>query len=511
MNQQRSRLRDLAGRATARLRGIDERTPLRVKLVAALLLLVVVTLLVSGLVATTTMRGYLVDRVDSQLRSAVPGLVEHGLNLPGGPAEGPGGHDLPSAFVVEVTNARGHVVFGPTSNLTDPHESLPRLPRPVVAGTGSRSVEEFTVPAVRGHDQWRVLAQPVQLGNGADGTLLVAQSLADVQDTVGRLGTLLLVIGGVAVVALGGLAYLLVRASLRPLREVEDTAAAIAAGDLSQRVRPGDSRTEVGHLSHSFNDMLARVESAFAVQAASEAAARQSEERMRRFVADASHELRTPLTSIRGFAELYRQGAARESADVAQLMRRIEDEGARMGVLVEDLLLLARLDQQRPLDQLPVDLLVLATDAVHDARAVAADRAIDLAVGDLPQPPVVVGDEARLRQVLGNLVGNALQHTPAGTPIEVRLHTEQVEHSGAVVVEVVDHGPGMSADEAARSFERFYRADASRNRAEGGTGLGLAIVSALVTGHGGTVTVDTAPGAGATFRVELPIASTHVA
>jgi two-component system OmpR family sensor kinase len=220
---------------------------------------------------------------------------------------------------------------------------------------------------------------------------------------------------------------------------------------------------------------------------------------MRRFVADASHELRTPLTSIRGFAELYRQGAAPKPADVARVLRRVEDAAAQMGVLVDDLLLLARLDQQRPLDRAPVDLVALAADAVNDARAVAPDRAIslDVAAGDAA---IVRGDELRLRQVLANLVSNALSHTPAGRPV----HVEVAVRSGEVHLSVRDRGPGLAAEDAARIFERFFRADMSRTRSAGGTGLGLSIVAALVAAHGGQVGVDTAPGQGATFWVRLP-------
>ncbi|MDX6218689.1 MAG: two-component system, OmpR family, sensor kinase, partial [Frankiales bacterium] len=225
------------------------------------------------------------------------------------------------------------------------------------------------------------------------------------------------------------------------------------------------------------------------------------EERMRRFIGDASHELRTPLTSIRGFAELYRQGALPASADVDRAMSRVESEAARMGLLVEDLLLLARLDQQRPLERLDVDLLELATDAVADALAVDPSRPVRLeAVADGP-PPVVSGDPARLRQVFGNLVTNALTHTPSGTPVVMRVSTS----TDKAVVEVSDTGPGIPAEDRGRIFERFFRTDASRTRASGGTGLGLSIVAALVAAHGGSVEVDDTPGGGATFRVTLPL------
>jgi two-component system OmpR family sensor kinase len=269
-----------------------------------------------------------------------------------------------------------------------------------------------------------------------------------------------------------------------------------------------DPRTEVGRLGRALNTMLAQIESAFGARAASEASARRSEDRMRRFVADASHELRTPLTTIRGFAELYRQGGARDPAELDRLMRRIEDQAAQMGLLVEDLLLLARLDQQRPLDRRPVDLLALAAEAVNDARAVAPDRQIELVLGDEDGESalVVLGDDQRLRQVLANLVNNALAHTPAGSPVEVRVGASSLDGRPSAAVEVVDHGPGLTPEQAERVFERFYRADPARSHADGGTGLGLSIVAALVAVHGGTVRVDSIPGRGARFRVVLPLA-----
>ncbi len=357
-----------------------------------------------------------------------------------------------------------------------------------------------------------MLTTPVTLTDGSAGTLLVAQGLGDVQGTVDRLAVLLAAIGALTVLVVAGVGYVLVRASLRPLRQVERTAAAIAAGDLTRRVPAADARTEVGALSAAVNTMLAEIETAFADRAASEADARRSEARMRRFVADASHELRTPLTTIRGFAELYRVGAGADPADTARYMGRIEGEATRMGLLVEDLLLLARLDQQRPLAAEPVDLLALAGDAVQDARAVDPSRDVRLEVGATDPPPIVTGDESRLRQVLGNLVGNALDHTPAGTPVTVGISTGPGKRTGrpAVVLTVADDGPGLDPDDAARVFERFYRADEARSRSAGGTGLGLAIVAALVAGHGGTVDVRSAAGSGASFRVELPLAELDV-
>jgi two-component system OmpR family sensor kinase len=305
----------------------------------------------------------------------------------------------------------------------------------------------------------------------------------------------------VVLVVLAGVGYLAVRSSLRPLAKVKDTAEAIAAGDLTRRVPEHPPRTEIGQLSGALNGMLVQIESAFRTQQASEMAARTSEERMRRFVADASHELRTPLTSIRGFAELYRQGAV---DDVPRLMNRIESEAARMGLLVEDLLLLARLDAQRELVRAPVDLVALAADAVHDARALSPDRRVSLEVTHDQGVPVVLGDESRLRQVLGNLMTNALTHTPAGTQVTVGVATEP----GWAVLSVRDQGPGLAPQDAQRAFERFYRADSSRTRSHrGGSGLGLSIVAALTAAHGGVAELDTAPGAGAVFRIRLPLAT----
>ncbi|HEY2298397.1 MAG TPA: HAMP domain-containing sensor histidine kinase [Jatrophihabitans sp.] len=495
------------------------RIPLRVKLVVAMLLLVVIALAGAGAAGAATLRGYLVDRVDAQLHNAEHPIAEHGLagingavppqpgpSEPDGDKKSQGEHEnrLPSEFVVAVTNGAGRTVYGPTSALINPDQALPKLPAPTAAETKAAGTRVFTVDAVRGDDQWRVLAAPYRLTSGGNGTLLIAQSLGPVDSTIAHVELVSLVIGVITVILLAGIGYLIVRASFRPLRAVERTAADIAAGDLSHRVPDADPRTEVGQLSLALNTMLGNIETAFAERAESEQAARESEQRMRRFVADASHELRTPLTSIRGFAELYRQGAVGDEEALRRVMQRIEGEAARMGVLVDDLLLLARLDRERPLAQAPVDVLALAADAVHDARAVDPDRPVTLDVGPTDPPPVVRGDEARLRQVLANLVSNALRHTPSGTPVTVRVRTEPAPRAH-VVLEVVDHGPGMDTDDAAHVFERFYRADKART-GEGGTGLGLAIVAALVAGHSGAVSVQTAPGRGATFRVELPTA-----
>ncbi|HYA49599.1 MAG TPA: HAMP domain-containing sensor histidine kinase, partial [Streptosporangiaceae bacterium] len=368
-------------------------------------------------------------------------------------------------------------------------------------------------------------------GGTVTGTLLLAADVTSVYDTVGTLAKIDLIISVIVIIALAVVGIAIVRTSLRPLTDIERTGEAIAAGDLSRRVPDRDPRTEVGRLGRSLNAMLAQVEVAFHARERSEAAARRSEERMRQFVADASHELRTPLTAIRGYAEYYRQrggvgngarhavpaspelsladGGRLTEPDMDRIMQRVEQESARMGVLVEDMLLLARLDQQRPIERRPVDLLTLAADAVQDARMIAPQRKIELTVGH-GTAFLVLGDEARLRQVITNLMSNALSHTPDGTPIDIRLLAHGPDGRltvPSVTLEVDDHGPGLSKEQAERVFERFYRADQARGRKTGGAGLGLAIVAALVGAHGGAVGVDTAPGRGAMFWITLPLAA----
>jgi two-component system OmpR family sensor kinase len=351
-----------------------------------------------------------------------------------------------------------------------------------------------TLSSVSGSDiEWR----GVSVHGPQGGLTTVAVDLSDVDHTMRSLVLLQAGIGAAVLVVVGIAGFVVVHRSLRPLAEVEQTAAAIASGELDRRITERDPRTEVGRLSSALNGMLSQIQQAVAASESSAETARTSEERMRRFITDASHELRTPLTTIRGFAELYRQGAAR---DVSMLLSRIESESSRMGLLVDDLLLLARLDVQRPLDRNRVDLLALASDAVHDGRAIDPDRTITMEVFDGPGIPEVLGDEPRLRQVLSNLVANAIQHTPESADIRVRVGTDGDD----AVLEVADDGPGMSQEDAQRIFERFYRADSSRTRASGGTGLGLSIVNSLVKAHGGSVTVTTAPGAGCCFRVTLP-------
>ena len=476
------------------------RLPLRVHLVSGLVLLVAVALIGAWFITSKVLENYLIGQTDTKLRSMLVGTERQVQN---GNIERPhfgGGFRLPGRTLVEVRSPAG------TQTLSQPTaDGATRPALPVFGQLPSRTA--VTLPSTGGSDvRWRVEAD--RLG---DVEIVVATDQHDLDTAVGdmRIRSFMISIGALILVA--GLGYALVRSSMRPLEEVEQTADVIATGELSRRVpvrRPG---SEVGRLANSLNVMLGRIEDAFTARQRSEEAARRSENRMRQFVADASHELRTPLTSIRGYAELYRQGAVASPAEVAEVLGRIEDQAARMGLLVEDLLLLARLDQQRPLEQNIVDLTVIAVDAVHDARVLEPDRKIGLHL-DVPVEPdeedgaalTVLGDEARLRQVMSNLVSNALTHTPAGTPVDVRLTHREDHGLPLAVVEVSDKGPGLTEEQSERIFERFYRADAVRSRENGGTGLGLAIVAALVAAHAGRVELDTAPGFGTTFRVLLP-------
>jgi two-component system, OmpR family, sensor kinase len=455
-----------------------------VGLVAATLVLVACGLLASGVAVTTILQHSLMNRVDDTLLDASRGWAQVPRRLPTTPIDGPNPARPPSDFYVRGIDPDGHVWMAVNDRVAEP--ALPADndvgPEPVTVG----SVDHADV-------EWRAMTV-----RGLRGELTtVAIDLSDVKSTVRSLVYAQLGIGVAVLLVLGIAGYAVVHRSLRPLAEVEQTAAAIAAGQLDRRVPERDPRTEVGRLSLALNGMLAQIQRAMALSESSAEQARTSEDRMRRFITDASHELRTPLTTIRGFAELYRQGAAR---DVEMLMSRIESESRRMGLLVEDLLLLARLDAQRPLEQHRVDLLALAADAVHDAQSIAPQRTIRMEVFDGPGTPEVLGDEARLRQVLSNLVANALQHTPEDAGVTVRVGT----NADSTVLEVCDEGPGMRSEDAQRIFERFYRTDSSRARASGGTGLGLSIVDSLVYAHGGKVTVTTAPGQGCRFQVKLP-------
>src|ERR1700682_2890502 len=328
---------------------------------------------------------------------------------------------------------------------------------------------------------------------GAGQVVVFAIPLTSVQSTLSDLMLLEAKIGLGVLLATAILALLIIRIGLRPLQRMGSVAKDIAAGDLSRRVEPSTPKTEIGRLGLALNGMLSQIEAAFAERT-------ESNTRLRRFIADASHELRTPLTSIRGYSELLRRGASKSPSDAEIARRRIEEESVRMTVLVDDMLLIARLDQGRPLEKEPVNLQAIARDAAADARVVAPQREITLSA---PSPVVVEGDDTRLRQVLGNLVRNAIVHTPPQTAIEIAVSTED----GVGRMSVADHGPGLAPGEAGHKVETLYRADPSRSRDSGGAGLGLSRVTALVTAHVGGVTVKQTSGGGAPFEVELPLAS----
>jgi two-component system OmpR family sensor kinase len=464
-----------------------------------MLLLATVGLTLTGIFGARLLRGYLIDRVDEQLGAAVDAVTPDRDSFAAGMP--PEQQLVPTQFHLTFLDEDGRPYGSMSSTLTS---SAPDLPAITPQEAARNDARPFTVDATRGGGSWRAVALPFR---SEAGSVVIATSLDEVDNTVSRLVHIDLIVGLAVLVGLAVAGYSLVRTALAPLTEIELTAAAIGRGDLGRRVPDHDPGTEMGRLSRALNAMLEQIERAFRDRSASEARARRSEQRMRRFVADASHELRTPLTSIRGFAELHRQGAVTDPAEVSRLLARIEDEATRMGLLVDDLLLLARLDQERPLRETPVDLRRVVDDAAAAARATAPDREIGVEVGDgIDGPFVVPGDDARIRQVVTNLVDNALAYSPPGTSVRLRLSRATRGPATLAAVEVADVGPGLTPDQAERVFERFYRTDKARSRAHGGTGLGLSIVAAITAAHGGTVELDTAPGQGATFRVLLPLA-----
>jgi len=479
---------------------------LRWRLLALLGVLLLCGLGVSGMVTYRALNSYLVQREDIQLdsyaRAAARELIGTGAFGGYGPRIGLGtGGGEP---FVEAVNQSGTVVASSPASVGATVLPAPKLPTRLPSWPSTEASTDpvgdaaYLTVASSGSGQapYRVRVSPLSSGplEVPGDTLIVAAPLTDVEATLhAMVWTELGVTAGVLFLAL--LAGLwLVRRSLRPLDQMADTAGEIAAGQLDRRVPVEGDNTEVGRLGLALNAMLGRIEGAFAEKEASEA-------RLRRFVGDASHELRTPLTSIRGYAELFRRGADRRPEDLAKVMHRIEEEATRMGLLVDDLLLLARLDQGRPLEDDQVDLSALVADAVDAARVVEPDRTIGI---ELARPLLVRGDRNRLRQVIDNLLGNVRMHTPAGAPAWARLSRE----SGSAVLEVEDTGPGLSPEGAEKVFERFYRADEARTRENGGAGLGLSIVHAIVAAHGGSVSAFNRAQGGAVFRVVIPLAPT---
>jgi two-component system OmpR family sensor kinase len=461
---------------------------LRVRLLLGLVVLAAIGLSVAGGVTYREQRTFLSKRVNEQLASAVSFPDQFGQigSLGSDKSDIGSARQLPFGTYAEWRLSDGEVLPASTdavSSLSKP--TLPTAIQPNVTFTVHHP--EYRARAV----YFPAVHYPFHFSPPQPATLIVAIPLRDMTESLHRLLLVELIVTLSVLLGLAIVAWWVVKLGLRPLEQMQETAGAIAAGDLSRRVDIVDENTEVGRLGLALNEMMQQIETAFAARAASEG-------RLRRFVGDASHELRTPLTSIRGYAELFRRGAADRPEDLAKAMRRIEEEANRMGVLVDDMLLLARLDQGRPLERQPVDLTRITRDAVDDASAVAPDRPIDFSSNGAVFVP---GDEARLRQVLGNLLQNASRHTPPNTPVHVRV----VRNDEEAVIEVADEGPGMATDDANRVFERFWRSDPSRTRSSGGAGLGLAIVAAIAAAHGGRAEVQSEPGRGSMFRVHLPL------
>ncbi|AGP30135.1 sensor histidine kinase [Corynebacterium terpenotabidum] len=481
--------------------------PLRVSLVLVMTALAALGLAVSGAVVTGMMQQFLTNRVDEQLISATRewasgpadssqlsgnGLSDSGSDLQDSEAQA-GPMTPPSQFYVAIMSSDGEWSFryNPQSGQSAPDiSSLTEVTSPV------------TVSAVSGSEEstpWRAAAvlndsgQVVVVALPMDGEYHIMTQLLVVLVTIGVIVLILLVVGSLY----------LVRRALQPLYLVERTAGRIAKGQLDERVPEWSPNTEVGRLSVALNRMLAQIQGAFIAVNTSERQAREAEASMRRFIGDASHELRTPLTSVRGYADLYKSGA---TTDADMVVDRISSEAGRMSLLVEDLLTLVRMDEGRPLRTDPVDLMDLSVAAVDNARAGFPGREVRL-VNETRSIPVTIGDANRLHQIIGNLMTNALRHGGEDARVTLKLtQSEPGAETPMVGVDVIDDGVGIPAEDLPHLFERFYRADVSRARSSGGSGLGLSIVKSLVEAHGGTITVESAPGEGTTFHLCLPAA-----
>jgi two-component system OmpR family sensor kinase len=482
---------------------------LRNRLVLGVVILSTLGFTASGLVAQKQIESFLIHQIDDQLinvasgslpRVSLAGIVNDDEyqerrgrqerdddDVPQTPLD-----RVPTSISLTLLNATGEIVGGIGGDLNSVSV------RDYIGGYSPADVAKFqgrpfTIEATG--ENFRVLALPLPSGLGS---VTIAQSLNDVDRTLSRLQWLFFFIGLVIVSLIALASRTMIKVGLKPLSEVENTAERIAEGDLSARLPEAKSTTEVGRLTTSLNTMLSRIEESFALRKA-------SEDKLRRFVADASHELRTPLTAIRGFAELHRQGAVVGDEDTKQLLARIEGESIRMGSLVGDLLLLARLDQSREMEALPVDIAAVTRDAVASAQAAGPSHPISL-TADVSEL-YILGDKNRIHQVVANLLANAKTHTPDGTKITVLITRSE----DGVRISVIDNGPGLSEDDQKRIFERFYRADSSRVRVDGeGSGLGLSIVDAVMQAHGGNVSVSSELGKGATFVLFFPQAPESV-
>ncbi|WP_326493247.1 ATP-binding protein [Kocuria sp. SL71] len=481
---------------------------LRTQLMVLTGLLLMPSILLTSFVSISVVRDSLVNSIDNELRESL-GTVSTALmsDMIGSPTVNVSKRGYLLDSDGEIVAQVGSTAPGPV----DPGEpDLSSFTRELVLQTEQSGM---TVRSADGEDgSWRVVAAPQA---DSDYTVVTAEPLGWANGMISAVTLLTLSFGVATLLVALTVGWILITRAFTPLKRVEATAAAIAAGDLSQRISGYSSATEVGQLSMSLNRMLGQIEDAFDART-------HSENRLRQFVADASHELRTPLVSIRGYSELYRHGALDDEEKVSQAMGRIESEATRMTQLVEDLLSLARVDNGRALEITDVDLLVLAHDAAADFAAAWPDRRITvLGPDDSAAAPVWTrGDDARLRQVVVNLMTNAVRYTPQGTDLEIIVENpsfdavpqeqqpsvpdDESAPTWLAQLKIRDHGPGIKGPDRTRIFERFYRADTSRTRETGGTGLGLSIVASVVGQHGGVVTLEETPGGGATFVVTLP-------
>ena len=468
---------------------------LRTQLVVVTSVLIALAIAVTSLVAISALRAQMVHQLDEEMKASSSSLVSS-IGTSQTRQDGAVG-----SYRVYILDQRGNVLYS-VAGADQQAEN-----EPVLTGWDSEKVKKYhetgtTVNSRTGSNDWRIM--PISLEsstNGEASSMVIALPLKQTNQVVALVGVLTFAFGLATLAAAIAMTWVIVTRTFEPLARVEQTAAKIAAGDLSQRIEDYNPSNEIGNLAISLNTMLAQIESSFNAQAKSEA-------KMRRFVGDASHELRTPLVSIRGYSELYRQGALPNDEAVATAMGRIESESKRMGQLVEDLLTLARIDERRESKLAPFNLFHLAVDASNDAYATSPDREVSLVglTDDMaPTSAPVIGDESRMRQVVANLLTNAMRYTPAGTPLEIAVGVrEDVPGYPLSVIEVRDHGPGIHGEDRERVFERFYRTDTSRSRETGGTGLGLSIVAAILEQHDGSVHIEETPGGGATFVISLP-------
>ena len=468
---------------------------LRTQLVLVTSVLIALAIAVTSLVAISALRAQMVHQLDEEMKASSSSLVSS-VGTSQTRQDGAVG-----SYRVYVLDQHGNVLYS-IAGADQQAEN-----EPVLTGWDSEKVKKYhetgtTVNSRTGSNDWRIM--PISLEsstNGQASSMVIALPLKQTNQVVALVGVLTFAFGLATLAAAIAMTWVIVTRTFEPLARVEQTAAKIAAGDLSQRIEDYNPSNEIGNLAISLNTMLAQIESSFNAQAKSEA-------KMRRFVGDASHELRTPLVSIRGYSELYRQGALPNDEAVATAMGRIESESKRMGQLVEDLLTLARIDERRESKLAPFDLFHLAVDASNDAYATSPDREVSLVglTDDVaPTSAPVIGDESRMRQVVANLLTNAMRYTPAGTPLEIAVGVrEDVPGYPLSVIEVRDHGPGIHGEDRERVFERFYRTDTSRSRETGGTGLGLSIVAAILEQHDGSVHIEETPGGGAIFVISLP-------